>query len=108
MEKICSVCGTVFEQNEKVASTTMAHAVGRDPENERCYRCALSSLTGGLAPEGSDFTSAQLISGEISDKEWRWFQEDIRDMRSRHSERSTDGCARCDRPCDECICDDDW
>jgi hypothetical protein len=76
MITICTLCEKTFEQNENPELTVLALAVGRDTERPVCYGCALDQLTGKHAPEERDFNSAHLISGEMSDKEWRWFQED--------------------------------
>jgi hypothetical protein len=73
----CTVCKKTFEQNENPELTALAFAVGRDTEHPVCYGCALRQLTGNHAPEGGDFGSAYLISGEMSDKEWRSLQEDL-------------------------------
>ena len=93
----------------------MAYAVGRDPENERCYSCALDYFTGGRAPEEGDFNSAHLLSGEMSDKEWRWLQEDFRAVESGRGsvwepmddEEDEDWCRYCCRSYRICICDED-
>jgi len=102
MEKICTVCGTTFEQNQKVVGTTMSLAVGRDPESERCYSCVLDSLTGGRAPEEGDFNSARLVSGEMSDKEWQWLQEDLRAVETGRSIREVEEVEYIDDWCDVC------
>ena len=73
----CTACNKTFEQNQTAGITNLSYAVGRDTDKELCYHCALAHLTGGRAPEESDFTSARLISGEMSDKEWKWLQEDL-------------------------------
>lgn len=42
-----------------------------------CYGCALESLIGNGCPEEGDCNSALLISGEMTDQEARWLQEDL-------------------------------
>ena len=112
MITLCNVCKKTFEQNQDPGLTNMALAVGRDTENERCYSCALDYVTGGRAPEESDFNTAHLISGQMSDKEWRWLQEDFRSLETGRSIRETDfeedeyWCYRCCRSIHLCICDD--
>lgn len=100
MEKICTVCSETFEQNQDPGITAMAYAVGRDTDNERCYSCALDHLAGGRWPEEGDFNSARLISGEMSDKQWRWLQEDMRAIES--------GRRSVWEPMDDEIDDSDW
>ena len=80
IETICSKCQKNFQRNTEVGGT-MALAVGRKSSPE-CYACALTSLTGGRAPEEGDLNSARLISGEISDKELGWLMEDLRAVES--------------------------
>ena len=46
-------------------------------DNKTCYNCTLAHLTGGRVPEESDFTSAFLISGEISDQELKSLMDDL-------------------------------
>lgn len=109
----CTVCKKTFEQNQDTGLTNMAFAVGRDTDHERCYSCALDYVTGGRAPEESDFNTAHLISGEMSDKEWRWLQEDFRAVESGRrsvwepmdSEDDENWCYRCCRDYQYCICD---
>lgn len=102
MEKKCTVCQKTFEQNQNVIGTTTSLAVGRDPENERCYGCVLDSLTGGRPPEEGDFNSARLASGEMSDKEWRWLQEDLRAVETGRSIREVEEAGYIDDWCDVC------
>ena len=71
----CSSCGKEFNFNPNVDSN-LANAVGRG-FNKTCYNCTLAHLTGGRVPEESDFTSAFLISGEISDQELKSLMDDL-------------------------------
>ena len=64
-DRVCEKCTKNFQSNLEHASI--------------CYRCALRSFTGGKAPEVSDLNSATLVSGEVSEREWAWFQEDLRE-----------------------------
>ena len=63
-------CGKCNKQFETLDDT--------NTENPICYGCALDSITGGRAPEEGDFNSTRIISGEMSEKEWNWLQEDLR------------------------------
>ncbi len=63
----CRKCGKTFERNSQFGHT----------DSPICYGCALNEFTGGRAPEEGDFNSAYLTSGEISDKELKWLQEDM-------------------------------
>ncbi|MBU1754834.1 hypothetical protein KKH81_00940 [Patescibacteria group bacterium] len=85
---ICSTCGKTFDQNQHPEITYLGTVLGRNSENERCYNCALTYVSGGFGPEGGDFNSARFISGEMSDDELRWFQEDQRDLQRRYPEES--------------------
>lgn len=78
----CSRCQKEFERNESDDITSLANAVGRDPGEQLCYTCALDKITGRCAPEEGDFNSARLISGEMTDDERRWLQEDLRAVES--------------------------
>ena len=62
-ERTCKKCDKVF-QSQKEDSTT-------------CYGCALKHFAGNRAPEEGDFNSALSVSGEMSDQEARWLQEDL-------------------------------
>lgn len=68
IETKCKTCGKTFEK------------LVEKPENSSegiCYNCALESLTKGRVPEEGDFNSAMIISGEISDQEREWLQQDL-------------------------------
>lgn len=73
----CGSCGKEFFQNSSSQITHLGSTLGRTDE-QLCYNCALEKVTGGGCPEEGDFNSALLISGEISDQEWKWMQEDLR------------------------------
>lgn len=75
VEKICSQCGKVFEQNESNWVTAQAYIVGRDDEKQLCCDCALNKITGNSPPEEADLNSARLIFGEMTDGEWQWMRE---------------------------------
>ena len=62
-------CGTCNKQFEALDDTSTEEPI--------CYGCALDSITGGRAPEEGDFNSARITSGEMSEKEWKWLQEDL-------------------------------
>jgi hypothetical protein len=62
----CKTCNKQFEALDDT-----------NTEEPICYGCALESITGGRAPEEGDFNSARIISGEMSEQEWRWMQEDF-------------------------------
>lgn len=63
-------CGKCNKQFEALDDTSTEEPI--------CYGCALDSITGGRAPEEGDFNSARITSGEMSEKEWNWLQEDLR------------------------------
>lgn len=42
-----------------------------------CFGCALEHFAGSNVPEEGDFNSASLLSGEMSDQEARYLQEDL-------------------------------
>ncbi len=92
---ITLTCGTCNKQFEALDDT--------NTEKPICYACALKSIAGGWAPEEGDFNSARIISGEMSEKEWKWLQEDLRAVEEGRSIREY----FCDEPenferCDEC------
>ena len=74
----CSECGKFFVQNGS---------------SERlCYNCALQKVTGGSCPEEGDFNTASLISGEMTDQERKWLQEDLRAVETGCSSCGSDDC----------------
>lgn len=76
MHKVeCRKCGKEYQKNDKVA-------VEQEPI---CYTCALRALCNGCSPEEGDFNTASLQSGEISDKELSWLEEDLRAVESGRS-----------------------
>lgn len=88
-------CGTCNKQFEALDDTSTEEPI--------CYGCALDSITGGRAPEEGDFNSARITSGEMSEKEWKWLQEDLRAAETGRSIREY----FCDEPediewCEEC------
>ena len=62
---ICSTCGKTFEK------------LYEKRERDICYWCALKELCGNFAPEEGDFNSARIISGEMTEQEEKWLQEDL-------------------------------
>ncbi len=76
-ECTCKTCGKCF-RSQKIDSTI-------------CYDCALKHFTGGRPPEESDFNSASLCSGEMTDEEVRWLQQDLESVEH-------DDSAHCDYP----------
>ena len=71
----CSACGKTFERlYEKRA-------------RDICYGCALKELCGNLPPEEGDFNSARIISGEMTEQEEKWLQEDLEAVESGRSIR---------------------
>ena len=62
---ICSVCEKTFER------------LYEKRERDICDGCALKELCGNFAPEEGDFNSARIISGEMTEQEERWLQEDL-------------------------------
>ncbi len=95
-------CGTCKKQFEALDDS--------NTEEPICYGCALDSITGGRAPEEGDFNSARIISGEMSEKEWKWLQEDLRAAETGRSIREYEEieydelieCNDDDEYCDEC------
>ena len=102
-EQKCSKCEKIFEQNESNGITCLAMAVGRDPEKQLCYSCALDKVTGNSAPEEADFNSARLISGEMTDETWELLHEDMRAREEGRSSREPyGGCDICEQSVCEC------
>ncbi len=98
----CSDCGRLFDQNDSSQVTNLGCVLGRDASKQLCYNCALNKVTGGGCPEEGDFNTASLISGEISDQEWKWMQEDLRAVET--------GRSSCGEPdyCQETEYEDDY
>jgi len=104
----------VFERNERVDNDT-AEALGRRSRTI-CFDCALAEITGGRAPEEGDFNSARLVSGEISDQDLQYLDEDLRAVEegrsiSEPSDDDTDPdwqdpawCYTCNRDTAFCMC----
>ena len=88
----CSNCGKLFQQNDSSQITNWGCTLGRDPDKQLCYSCALEKVTGGSCPEEGDFNTAHLISGEITDQEWKWMQEDLRAVETGRSSFEPDDC----------------
>jgi hypothetical protein len=61
--RICEACKTEFQTRKEKA--------------EKCYRCHLKEITGGTAPEEGDFNTAMILSGQMSEQEESWLQEDL-------------------------------
>ncbi len=62
VEKTCSKCGKTFRTANN---------------NGKCYNCTLDEITGGYAPEEGDYNSARIISGEITEAEFRELQQEL-------------------------------
>lgn len=62
VEKTCSKCGKTFRTNNN---------------SEKCYNCTLDGITGGYAPEEGDYNSAKIMSGEITEQEFRRLQQEL-------------------------------
>ena len=87
----CADCGKLFQQNDSSQITSLGCTLGRDPDKQLCYNCALQKVSGGN-PEEGDFNTAHLISGEITDQEWKRMQEDFRAVETGHSSCEPDYC----------------
>lgn len=74
----CTTCSNDFQALEN-EMTLLKDALGAVSEPE-CYNCALKRITGGSAPEEGDFNSARIVSGEMSETEWRLLQAELRDV----------------------------
>ncbi len=74
-ECTCTSCGKKFDQNSELQHLRSALATS---SGAVCYGCALAEITKGRAPEEGDFNTARIVSGEMTDKEARWLQEDLR------------------------------
>ena len=71
----CKTCSEIFEvSDEKV-------------ERGICYNCTLKELCGDRPPEEGDFSSAMIISGDMSEKEWQLLQADLEAVESGRSIR---------------------
>ena len=55
--------------------------------SEVCYDCVLESLTQGRPPEEGDFNTASIVSGKMSEDEFRYLQEDLRNIEQGISRR---------------------
>ncbi len=74
----CGTCGKSGKSFETInPAPVLRAALGGTDENQICYGCALECITGDRAPEEGDFNSARIISGEMSEQEWRWLKEDL-------------------------------
>lgn len=73
-----TICGTCEETFERLYEKS---------ERDICYRCALEMLCGNSAPEEGDFNSAMIISGEMTEQDARWLQEDLEAVESGRSIR---------------------
>jgi len=78
----CETCGKSFRSQK---------------DSTICYDCALAQFAGNGAPEEGDFNSALLVSGEMTDAEAHWLQEDLRFVD--HSQEDDDWDRR-DEDCD--------
>lgn len=67
---ICRECSITFESLHDKA------------ERSICYECALKILCGNSAPEEGDFNSAMINSGEMTEQEAKWLQEDLEAVES--------------------------
>lgn len=73
----CATCSNEFQALDNELSLKDVLGGVSEPE---CYNCALKRITGGSAPEEGDFNSARIVSGEMSEKEWRLLQAELRDV----------------------------
>lgn len=64
--RTCEKCTTTFE------------CLFEDMERSICYACALKEICPQVAPEEGDFNAAGLLSGELTEQEYKWIQEDVR------------------------------
>ncbi len=71
----CSVCSKHFERLYEKRTCDI------------CYECALKKLCGNFAPEEGDFNSARIVSGEMTEQEEKWLQEDLRAVETGRSIR---------------------
>ena len=62
-DRICQTCKKNFKSQRKDSTT--------------CYGCALTELIGNRAPEGGDFNTALICSGEMTDEQAHSLQEDL-------------------------------
>ena len=70
----CDTCEKTFSKN----ITSSKGLIDKDAQEHTCYSCTLEKLTDGRPPEEGDFNTAAITSGEMSDDERRWLQEDLR------------------------------
>lgn len=109
----CSKCGKFFEQTESEWAKYMAIVLGRDTSAELCYSCALEKLTPNTVPEESDFISALLMSGQMSDEDEKSLRQDMQDREEgrSHFERDEEEdlhlCPECGLDSFLCRCDDE-
>ncbi len=99
IRKVCGTCRVPFN--------SLFEETGRSI----CYGCALQEFTGGKPPEEGDFNSARLVSGEMTEKEWKWLQEDLRAAEEGRSIREFEEpeyvcfCSGCGGEESYCYCD---
>ena len=82
-DRVCKSCTKEFKSNRSDAST--------------CYACALRDIAGRNPPEEGDFNSALMISGEMSEKEWQWLQEDLWEV-----DKAAHACDKCGQMTCQC------
>ncbi|MDP2655848.1 MAG: hypothetical protein Q8P17_05050 [bacterium] len=69
----CKTCSDIFEvSDEKV-------------ERGICYNCTLKELCGDRTPEEGDFNSAMIISGDMSEQQWKLLKADLESVESGRS-----------------------
>lgn len=94
-ECTCKTCGKKFQSQNKYSTV--------------CYDCALAELIGNGGPEEGDINSALLISGEMTDDQARWLEEDLESVEQGRSIRefednATDVCEICGNDQPLCSC----
>ena len=103
----CEVCSKTFER------------LYEEMVRDICYGCALKEFCGNFAPEEGDFNSALIISGEMTEQDAKWLQEDLeavetgRSIRESYDEEKQDEnvgsiwddyCPKCYEPIEACEC----
>jgi hypothetical protein len=63
--RICRKCEQRFETQRE------------NTDDAICYRCALDRVSGNFPPEEGEFNTARIISGEMTEQEAQWLQEDL-------------------------------
>lgn len=108
VKQVCDKCKKMFAQNEKVVNSGMAEALNSEEAVHECFNCALNRITSNHAPEEGDFNTARIVSGEVTDEEWREMQETFRALEEGRAPSNNDQWYAEDEEDDRWDDDSDW